>query len=507
MHFDNRESICLIIPPSLFLLDERVFVNLGILRVAAVLEQAGYPVAVMDLSGFDNFEDVVVDYLRASDTTNIFGLTSTTPQIPQTIKIARLIRALRPEARLILGGPHVTLIHTAYKREQRQDIAGRATRAFHDLQAAFDHLVSGDGEEAIFVAIKADAPRVIDANDRRSPLFLDNQHYNDLPFPARHLVDLSSYHYSIDNQPATSLIAQLGCPFACGFCGGREAPFLRTVRMRTTEKILREIEAIHRDFGYTGFMFYDDELNVNPKMLELMQGLVALQDRLGVAFRLRGFVKAELFTEEQARIMYAAGFRWLLSGFESGSPKILTNMNKKATREDNTRCLDIARRHGLKVKALMSIGHPGESEETVADTRDWLLQVRPDDVDVTIITTYPGTPYYDHAQPLPGTDNVYVYTMSKTGDRLYSYEIDYNVISDYYKGDPDGGYRAYVYTDSLSSDWLVSLRDQLERDVRSALHIPFHPSRAAQRYEHSMGQFGAPLPNYILRESYEGVVA
>jgi radical SAM superfamily enzyme YgiQ (UPF0313 family) len=254
-------------------------------------------------------------------------------------------------------------------------------------------------------------------------------------------------------------------------------------------------------------MFYDDELNVNPKMLELMQGLVDLQERLGVAFRLRGFVKAELFTEAQARLMYAAGFRWLLSGFESGAPRILANMNKKATREDNTRCLDIARRHGLKVKALMSLGHPGESEDTVADTRDWLLQVRPDDFDITIITTYPGTPYYDHAQPLPGADQVYVYTTPKTGDRLYSYEIDYNVISDYYKGDPDGGYRAYVYTDALSSDRLVSLRNHLERAVRSRLGIPFNPSRAAQRYEHSMGQLGTPMPQHILRESQIGVAA
>jgi radical SAM superfamily enzyme YgiQ (UPF0313 family) len=506
MDCHGQKPVCLIIPPSLFLLDDRVFVNLGILRVAAVLERAGHPVTVMDLSGIDNFEDVVLDYLHTSDI-QIFGLTSTTPQMPQTIRIARLLRARRPEARLILGGPHLTLVHTAYNKERHKAMAGRATRSFRDLQAAFDVLVSGDGEEAIFPALQADVPSVIDANNRTSPLFLNNQRYNDLPFPARHLVDLSSYRYYIDRRSATSLIAQLGCPFACGFCGGREAPFLRTVRMRSTARILEEIEFIHREFGYTGFMFYDDELNVNPRMIELMHGLTALQERLGVSFRLRGFVKAELFTDAQARSMYAAGFRWLLSGFESGSPRILTNINKKATRDDNTRCLDIARRHGLKVKALMSIGHPGESENTVADTHDWLLQVRPDDVDITIITTYPGTPYYDHAELLPGSENVYVYTMPKTGDRLYSYEIDYNLISDYYKGDPDGGYRAYVYTDFLNSERLVSLRDTLERTIRTTLRLPLYPSRVAQRYEHSMGQFGAAIPPHIVRESSVGVVS
>jgi len=65
-------------------------------------------------------------------------------------------------------------------------------------------------------------------------------------------------------------------------------------------------------------MFYDDELNVIPRQLEeLCRGLVGLQERLGEEMRFRGFVKAELFTAEQARLMYEAGFRVLLSGVES----------------------------------------------------------------------------------------------------------------------------------------------------------------------------------------------
>src|SRR4030095_3485421 len=101
----------------------------------------------------------------------------------------------------------------------------------------------------------------------------------------------------------------------------------------------------------------------------------------------------------------------------SGSPRILHNINKKATREDNTRCMEIARRHDLKVKALMSIGHPGESSETVRDTRDWLMEVKPDDFDVTIITTYPGCEYYDSAVPVDGRPGEWVYAVN--GDRLY----------------------------------------------------------------------------------------
>ena len=51
------DPVCLIIPPSLFLLDERVFMTLGILRVASVLEKARIPVEVLDLSGIENFTE------------------------------------------------------------------------------------------------------------------------------------------------------------------------------------------------------------------------------------------------------------------------------------------------------------------------------------------------------------------------------------------------------------------------------------------------------------------
>ena len=490
--------VCLVTPPSVFLLDERVFMNLGILRVAAVLEAAGRRVEMVDLSGIENYEVAIEDHARVAEA-RVFGITATTPQMPAVTRIAQVLRRVRPDARIVLGGPHVTLVNTAAKRERRLGVDGRATKAFAQLAKLVDVLVAGDGEDAVFRAIAEDSPPLIDADDPQSPLFLTNRRLTQLPFPARHLVDVGSYHYRIDGVPALSMIAQLGCPFACGFCGGRESPSLRRVRMRTTDSIVAEMVQLHERYGVRGFMLYDDELNVNPTMVQLMRAIRRAQDERGVEFRLRGFIKAQLFTDEQAEAMYAAGFRWILTGFESGSPRILRNINKKSTREENTRCVEIARRHGLKVKALMSVGHPGESEQTIAQTHEWLLSVRPDDFDVTVITTYPGTPYYDNAVAHPTEPGVWIYAYR--GDRLYSYEVDYSEVADYYKGDPDGGYRSFVYTDHLAASDLVRLRDFVERDVRRALGIAFNPAAPALRYEHSMGQMGGRLPAHILRVS------
>src|SRR3989449_11711808 len=83
---------------------------------------------------------------------------------------------------------------------------------------------------------------------------------------------------------------------------------------------------------------------MSTRMVERMNLIGKTQRDLGVEFRLRGFIKAELFTDQQAEAMYQAGFRWILIGFESGHERILTNIHKKAAQADNTRAMEIAKR-------------------------------------------------------------------------------------------------------------------------------------------------------------------
>lgn len=493
-------DISLVIPPSIFLLDERVFPSLGVLKVASVLEKEGYPVDVLDLSGIENYLDALAYYLD-NNPLDVIGVTVTTPQLPAARKIISVIRKHQPKTKIILGGPHVTLVSSAYKLEKKKGIESRAHASYKILLELVDVLVSGDGEFAILEAIKSESKGLIDADEPKSGLFLNNQTFDESPFPARHLIDLESYKYQIEGFKSTSMIAQLGCPFHCGFCGGRNSKSLRYIRSRSIESIVYEIEQLHKTYGYTGFMLYDDELNVNKSMLDLMKALSDLQKALKTEFRFRGFIKSELFTEEMAVAMFQTGFRWILTGFESGSARILENINKRATREDNTRALEVSKKHNLKVKALMSLGHPGESDETIADTTNWLLETKPDDFDCTLITTYPGTPYYDEAVPHESMNGIYTYSAPKSGDRLHAVDIDFTVREDFYKGDPEGGYKSYVFTDHLSAEELVERRDEVERTVRKALNIPFNPQTSSVRFEHSMGMSGAPMSDLILRRS------
>ena len=457
-------------------MDSRVFVSLGILKVGAVLEQAGFAVDHIDLSGVENYVEAAKDYQGNAD---FYAFTATTPQIPAAIAV---LRVLKGKGKTILGGPHATLIHAAAKRGNE-----RAKQALGQLLAEFDVVVAGDGEKAIFTAMHSKG--LVDADDPSSVLWQTSKDFTESPWPARHLVDFDSYHYSVDGKRATSGIFQLGCPFECGFCGGRLSPMLRRIRSRSTDNIIAEMQHIHDAYGIDALMAYDDELNVNKGLVDLMKRIKAM----GIDWRLRGFVKSELFTEEQAEVMYDAGFRWLLCGFESGHPRILKNINKKATRDDNTRMLRTAHKYGLKVKALMSIGHPGESEETISATKQWLLDEKPDDFDATVITLYPGTPYWDNSVCVE--EPIYRYEVN--GDSLYSENIDFTKELAYYKGHA-GEYSAFVWTDHISRERIVAMRDELELEVRTKLGISYPTAASAIAFEHSMGM---NLPPNILRSS------
>jgi radical SAM superfamily enzyme YgiQ (UPF0313 family) len=451
----------LINPPADFLINQKVFVTLGILRVASFLEQNGYEVAFLDLADVENWKtkikslDGLFDYI---------GMTATTPQIPIVTEIIQYIKKFKNNVKTIIGGPHVTIIYYASIKElNHNNVLGRASIELNRLQNLFDVLICGDGELAINEVIKKDLTGIVDV-EKSKDLFLTNDKYNSLPFPARHLIDMDSYNYTIDGYKATNLICQMGCPFECGFCGGRYCKTYRSIRTRSTSSVIKEIDFLYKNYGYQGFMFYDDELNINGnKFVDFLQELEKYQVDNHIDFKFRGFTIADLLTQEQANLMYKVGFRWILTGFESGSDRILLNMNKKNTVDDNTRCFNIAKSSGLKVKALMSIGHPGESIETIKETKNWLQLVKPDEIDFTIISTYPGTPYYDES--VWNEDKQAWMYVSKNGDSLYSLNVNYLKDSVFYKS-KSGEYKAFVFTDYLSCQDLINERLKLEKDLK-----------------------------------------
>jgi radical SAM superfamily enzyme YgiQ (UPF0313 family) len=494
-----KERICIIISDSIFLIDRRTMPFLGPLYVAAALEKNGYTVDVLDLSGQDNWEEVLNTYFNNLDEIIPIALGGTSPQMPMTFKIARFLRAnfKNKIEKIILGGTHVSLANAAKKLENRKNIIGRAHKEIEKLQLDFDILVCGEAEVAIFEALKI-KKGIVDSDDRNSSSWIKN--LDTIERPARHLIDLNSYYYYIDGRRATTYLNMRACPFKCSFCSGRNTSFLRSIRVNNPQTIANELEFLYKTYGYTAFMDFSDEANLPSDFEAYMSALKNVQSKLGVDFRFRAFVKAELFTDQQAKSMYDAGFRVILSGFESGDPRILKNIRKNATREDNTRVVELCYKNNLKIKALMSCNHAGDSYETIDNTRKWLLENKPHFFDLTSICPYMGSPYFDEAVQDSNDKDIWIYTDPKNGDRLYQKTVNYESDVHSYKGIP-GEYVSYCWTDYLKPDEVVKLRDEIEAEVRQKLNLPFDTAISSIQYEHSMGSSANVLPDHIFRST------
>ena len=140
-----------------------MFITLGILKVGAVLKQAGYEVDHLDFSGVANYEEAAQDYQGNAD---VFAFTATTPQLPAATRIRKVLKG-----RSILGGPHATLVHAAAKRGN-----GRAVDALSRLVDEFGTVVAGDGEKAIFAALNMKG--VVDADNPLSDLWQSSKDFS-----------------------------------------------------------------------------------------------------------------------------------------------------------------------------------------------------------------------------------------------------------------------------------------------------------------------------------------
>ena len=434
--------VTLVTPPSPYLINDKSLPWLGPLWVAACLRQRGHEVSILDLAGNPNYLQSAAMHAETIGA-DVYGLTATAPDYPLARQILSSIRLMRPKSRVILGGAHAT------------------TSPASCLQDGWDAVVSGDGFVASERALTENG--LISASKRGEIV----EDIDTLPFPARDLVDLDSYHFRVCGERFTSVMTAFGCPMGCTFCCGRDLYVYRKLRAMRPKRVLAEWDAIRVDYPqFRGIMDYSDEWNIPAaRAVELAEAIAAHPTK----WMIRCFIKAEHFTPDVASAMARAGVVEVLTGVESGSDRILKVIKKNTSWEINGRARILAMAHGIRFKAATMVGHPTETREDALLTKQWLLTFRPDEFDVTVFQPMLGSPIADRPD--------------REGRGLFFDTPDGNVRP--YKTIP-GQYEAMVRTETLSAADLVSLRDEIDRDVREALGMK--PLQRDHPYEASMGQ-------------------
>lgn len=404
----------LINPPSPYLANDASYPPSGLMYLAASLEKDGHTVDIVDLSGGRDWRRELPN-LEA----DLFGVTCVTPNFNIVKEICQLLTCEKKRYRfsVIVGGPHPTFL---------------PTETLRDLHC--DAVVMGEAEVIIRKVVE-DAAK----GDLKLVYHGGLVAVEEIPKPARHLVDL--HRYRPGGEEATVIYTSRGCSFSCNFCAKITG---RIYRALPIPRVLEEVKEVV-DMGFKRIVFGDDNIIVNRvRVKELLEALKPF----GIEFRLNQ--DARVVDEDMVALAAEAGCVEISYGIESGSQRMLNLMNKRTTVEANRRAIEVTERHGIKAKAYFMVNFPGEDEESVGATLSFARETMPDK---WLLSAF---------APLPGSDT-------------FSNPEKYGITSmsgnweDYYLVGRGGGFKPCFATRNLSPERQIYLHDLMSKGLKEIL--------------------------------------
>lgn len=377
-------KICLINPPA----DTRnPILPLGLAYLAAVLEENGYEVLIIDAWA----EGIGVKEIKKrlkKEKPEIVGVTIMTPKIDSAMEVIDATAQVLPKSLIIVGGPHPSALPEETLR----------------LNKHIDIAVIGEGEDTILEIVKKlekkenfsdiagifyrDGKKIV-KNKLRIPI----KDLDSLPPPARHLFPLHKYKthppYGRKN-PYANVITSRGCPFHCGYCS--KSVFGNSFRALSPERVVSEIEFLIKRYKIREIHFYDDDFTMDLKRAEEICDLI-LKKKLKFIWSCT--TRVNLVTPSLLLKMKKAGC-WLISyGVESGDQKILDRIGKNITISQVKKAFKWTRDLGIKTLGFFMVGLPGETWETIRKTIDLAKEIKPDFTSWCVLIILPGSRLFD----------------------------------------------------------------------------------------------------------------
>lgn len=373
-------NVLLINPPalSMYSLFGLSLPPMGLLYVAAILEQVGHQVRVKDLTTDGS---VLTDHeLSWSD---LVGISSDTTRIDRAVALAR--RAKSSGSLVVLGGPHPQF--------QAEEL----------LATGFvDCIVKGEGEAVMPVLLQAlkqeqplqTVPGLLFSHkgslvETAAPSQVDVEK---LPLPARHLLDLHQYCGVVAGRSAAPLISSRGCPGACHFCSSSSF-FGRGWRARSSDSVLAEIDELYNCYGYRAIAFMDDNFTLDPRrVIQICEGIM----QRGYDLKWWNFSRVDSIVKhpEMVAAMAQAGSSMVYLGIESDNSETLNSLGKRSSSAEVHAAVSLLKQYGIETYGSYIIGNLNERPVDVERTVQMAISLDTNIAQFSILTPYPGTLLY-----------------------------------------------------------------------------------------------------------------
>ena len=354
----------------------------GVLYLAAVIENKGI---VVDLFRVSN-EKYCFNFTEY----DIIGFSIASSVTYPIIKKVRDNSQFSINSLIIAGGIHTTIFPKEVINDLKVDIAclGEGERTISEIIDVYPNRNFADINGIVFK--NAISGEFVFTPKRNLIKDLDS-----IPFPARHLLPLDEIvmndRLGETHLPVAHILCSRGCPYSCNFCANQE----HGIRYRTGANIRKELELLINEYGIKGFCITDDNFIVNKEKIEdICNEIIPLK------LKWSSLSRVNTVDEKILRKLKESGCIEIKYGIESGSPRILDSMNKNITIDEIKNAIILTNNVGIRVKAFILHGFPGENMESTQETIELLeeLKGKIDRISLFRFVPLPGSPVYNNAQ-------------------------------------------------------------------------------------------------------------
>lgn len=370
-------------------LNTSIQVPLGLLWIAAVLENEGHKVQVIDpISAKIDYVDLITKFRP-----DLIGVSIITTEYQKAAEIFGKLQKAIPDALYCAGGVHATALPQRTLEDFNLNfvVAGEGEYVLRDVCANIEH--GRPFESVNGVCYKKDGKYI------QNPRYELIKNMDELPLPARHLLDMEWYltppglvRGALLKRSA-GLLAARGCSYECIYCGSNNI-FGRRVRKRSVQNVVGEIEFLIKKYSIDGYYFYDDTFTIDKNyVLEFCRMLKERRITLKWGCQIR----VNTVWEDVLKEMRETGCMQVDIGVESGSDNVLKNLKKGTNVETVKKAFKMIRKSGIRTLATFTLGNPGETKEDIELTRKLAGEISPDYVRFFYLTPFPGSELYDDA--------------------------------------------------------------------------------------------------------------
>jgi radical SAM superfamily enzyme YgiQ (UPF0313 family) len=350
---------------------------------------------------FDKEEDII----NASVKSDIVAFSATTCVFQSVIELTKKIKIINKNVKIVLGGFHVT-----------------ATKE-NPAPEYIDHIIIGEGETGLLEILNGNTDRIIYGKmlSFSQISWPDREVFNE----KRHL----DYCEQVCNQRILSLVSKRGCSHSCEICSEKFMSH-NNVRYRSINDTLDEIDYCKNKYNINYFKFADPTwVEKDPaQAIEFCEEKIKRNNNLPWQCMLH----SAYITKDILTLLKKANCDQIAIGCESGSQKILNEINKGTTPQKIRNVFKWGREVGLDMRAFFIAGTIGETKETLEETRQLIKDINPSVFGMTLLCPYPSTKYYrdefkDWDWKLAGEyDNPYWSTSNFTNQELKDIIKEFN---------------------------------------------------------------------------------